>query len=676
MKRFVLLSLILTVTLIAFVSCGKQTDTSGDGNKNETGDFIFTEDSVITLVVPTDLAEDNLKLLTDALQVLGEYELSSTSNKQAEHEIVIGPTSREVSLEAYRRLAMQDRVGSSELGYIIYSDGKSVALAYDDELYGLNIAESAAISYFAEKYLSEKSLKLNAGYSESAVFDALEYQREKDEVFKEERWESARAKLEKLGGAQLADEIIESLKRYYALSDTERVVSWLADLYDAETGGFYYSNSGRNTEGFLPDLESTYQAIGFLETSGLAAWVGGIDNLFSDEMKAQIVRWVKGLQDPETGYFYHPQWGKATTDQAVSRRGRDLNWAENLLNRFGDAPTYTTPNGVQGNGIGADGKPVASPSSLKSRFSEVSPVSAVSKVIMVNDPDAGVAEHLKNDKNFIAYLNGLGINDTDRSYPVGNTLESQAPQIVARDKVLKARGEKYSLVEILYDFLNEHQNKETGLWEADGSTDYAANDGLMKIGSTYLKIGKPIPNVDKAIKTAISCITSDEVPGSVCDVFNTWAAASFCMTSMETYSSSDPAMMKTLSETKQYVLENAPMLIDATMEKYALFVKADGSYSFTKEATSHTSQGMVVAVEGTNEGDVNATCISILSVPGTIYSILGINRVRHCSAGDMLKFCLTLEEQGSIIKTHVDDEREDTTRSLAANRIPTALSLQ
>ena len=668
MKKVVNLLLMMVTILSLLASCSTPDTDSGSGNGGGgtdnavTDDFIYSDNSALTIVAPSGaLTNDNYTKIAKAMSSIHSYELTDGSAPEAEHEIVFGKSDRSVSKEAYRRLANLERADYGEeiyVGYVIYSDGSSVAVAYDEALYGLKIAEDSAIEAFVSKYLQNDVLKLEKGYTDSLTIDALAYQERLDDKYKEDRWLSVKAKLASMGGAELAEEIITSLKRYYSLSDSGRVASWLADLYDPMTGGFYYSNSGRNTEGFLPDLESTYQAIGFLDTSGLASWVGGIDELFPDEMKVQIVKWVKGLQDPENGYFYHPQWGKATTDQSLSRRGRDLNWAESLLKRFGAKPTYDTPNGVKGDGILADGTPVIPASRLTLSFGSGTVADAVSKVVLVNDEDEGVAAHLIDDVSFKKYLDGLGIDVPDQSYSVGNTLESQAPQIVARDKVLAARGVDYSLVDILYEFLNEHQNKETGLWEVDGSTDYAANDGLMKIGSTYLKIGRPIPNPDKAMVTALNCISSDEVPGSVCDIFNTWTAVSELLSSVYTYSSTDPEMQALAEETKEYVLKNAPRLIEITTEKYMLFVKNDGSYSFTKEATSHTSQGMAVAVQGTNEGDVNSTCIAILSVPGTIYQILGINRVPFCSAGDMLRFRLVLDGQGEIVKDQVDDERE------------------
>ena len=48
-----------------------------------------------------------------------------------------------------------------------------------------------------------------------------------------------------------------------------KTYEWLAGLWEPEIGGFYYSNSGRDYEGFLPDIESTCQALHQVQTLGM-----------------------------------------------------------------------------------------------------------------------------------------------------------------------------------------------------------------------------------------------------------------------------------------------------------------------------------------------------------------------------------------------------------------------
>ena len=51
----------------------------------------------------------------------------------------------------------------------------------------------------------------------------------------------------------LGREIDAALEELYALYD-RKVIDWFAGLWDGEIGGFYYSVSARDHEGFLPDI--------------------------------------------------------------------------------------------------------------------------------------------------------------------------------------------------------------------------------------------------------------------------------------------------------------------------------------------------------------------------------------------------------------------------------------
>jgi len=658
--------LILAVLALGLSSCatGRKPNTQNQGNTNVGADngssnapsddgYIFTETSDLTLVLPEgNLTEENFEKVFYAFSSLKMYNLTDGSKAPAKHEIVFGRCDREISTKAYRLMDQQDRSEPEYTGYVIYSDGNSLAIAYDEERYGLTIAQDVAIDCFVSDFVKSDSLKVAKGAAKNESFDMIEYLEELDKETELQKWSRAKERLEENCTPAHAAAIITSLQNLYRIYNDD-VITWLINLYDPDTGGFYYSNSARNTEGYLPDLESTTQALGILRNSGMANnLAGGSDELIPEKMKKQIVKWVKGLQDPENGYFYHPQWGKFTTDQFVSRRGRDLQWATNILKDFGSAPTYDTPLGGKGDGITAEEYAALHP--LTMSLSE-SKTSAVSRVKGAADGDAGVPEHLLNDVNFKNYLNTLNIKTS--SYGTGNTLESQALEIIQRDKVLAERGESYSLTEILYNFLNENQNKTTGLWQANGATDYNAVNGLLKISSTYTKIGKPVPNALVAVEAAMKCIGSEEEPEHVCDVLNPWYAVTVVLENVETYSGDDGKAAA--DAVRMEIINNAPALIDATTKKVSLFVKEDGSFSYYQTECASSSQGLPTAVPKTNEGDVNATMICLTSIPGHIVTALGISRIPHCYEADRVAFLIEFEGLSTIVKDEKDDERKE-----------------
>lgn len=654
MKKIMALLLFVLIPTILLSSC-KIRDR---GDSTTGGEYIYSKNSDLALVY--DLAEvtgDNALSITEALQnvISGELKVAGTDSPKDEHEIILGKSERSASIEAYKFLERIETKKESDVRCLIYSDGTSLALAYDGDYWGIAAAESTAIGYVVDYLLRGEELKIEKGIVYHECIDSIAWQEKIDAAELEEQWQRIEANFAQRTDKEIAAEITLALKEYYSVY-TDDVVSWIANLYDPVTGGFYYSNSARDTEGFLPDLESTYQLLGLPPSLGMTEGKS-VGEFYPQEMADAIVNWVKSLQDPQSGYFYHPQWGKSFTDQIPNRRGRDLQWAEKLLAYFGASPTYDTPNGVKGDGIPADGMEIAPTSAMLTGSLSCSSVTAVSKVVAVEYDDSNVTPHLRTEKAFKEYLAGLDINGD--SYTIGNLLESQSTQIAARDKVLASRGEKYSLCDILHKWLNDHQNKNTGLWTLDGSKDYAAVNGLLKIGSTYNKIGKEIPNAILALDAAIDCITSSEKPNHICDVLNPLYAVTILKQNLSSYSTGNVSIIKQqLENANNRLLNDAINIIEVTREKVAMFKKMDGSFSYYPTQTAAASQGATVALVGMNEGDANTANIALAAIPGHLFQALGIgDKPEFCTKADGVRYLAILSELGPIIKDAADDER-------------------
>ena len=137
----------------------------------------------------------------------------------------------------------------------------------------------------------------------------------------------------------MGEDAIDEIRNIYEMFD-ERMLIWYASLYDPEIGGFYFSNSARDTEGFLPDIESTAQAVNFIACmSGICGKEEDGDypiTHFPKNLSDKICNFAYNLQD-EDGYFYHPQWGK---DVSAPRRGRDCGWAWRMITPLGKKTKY------------------------------------------------------------------------------------------------------------------------------------------------------------------------------------------------------------------------------------------------------------------------------------------------------------------------------------------------
>ena len=359
-------------------------------------------------------------------------------------------------------------------------------------------------------------------------------------------------------------------------------------------GGFYFSNSARDNEQFGIDIESTVQACFFIQNTGF------LDNFdrdykkgFPKQMQLDIAAFAKSLQDPEDGYFYHPQWGK---DIIPSRQGRDLGWATSIIQSLGDMPLYDTPNGHKGS-LGA-------PLGIKS----------------VDGQSSGAvwSPRLVTLDAFKEYLASKDLENM--SYRVGNELSSQSSQIIARDKQMwieqnpEADPETYDnknpakggFIEVLREFYDSHRNPENGLWQKE--TCYYSVNGLMKISVGYNSLGFTLPYAEEAFDSAIKMALLDpETPdcngkiasGSV-DVFNPWVCINTILTNVK-----DSGNMELHEKLKEKLRKNAPELIKITMQKAKKFKKPDGSFGYTHHGVGGVSQMAPVAVAGTIEGDIN-----------------------------------------------------------------------
>ena len=153
--------------------------------------------------------------------------------------------------------------------------------------------------------------------------------------------ESYWKKVEERIGGELGLATVRALKELYSHLD-RRMLRWAAGLYDHSVGGAYYANSARDTDGYLPDIESTWDIIVLPYSTGAMKKYGAsleeaIGRGYPDWFKAKVRDYMIDLQEPD-GYFYHPQWPKHT--HTVSRLGRDRGSATTLIRAFGGTPRY------------------------------------------------------------------------------------------------------------------------------------------------------------------------------------------------------------------------------------------------------------------------------------------------------------------------------------------------
>lgn len=426
----------------------------------------------------------------------------------------------------------------------------------------------------------------------------------------------------------VADDITRAMGELVDFVTEGDAMAWLASLYDAERGGFYFSASARDGDEFLPDLESTSQALGLFLSSGASSHLAPtLREALPSWMGEDVVRFVKEKQDGSNGYFYHPQWDKEKTNSSFGRLGRDLTSATRLLGYFGSKPTYDTPTGVSGSGIKCNGE-------------KVNPhIFSCEK----NSNAKKARPHFESLDNFKKYLEELEPLLASKSWEIGNKFESEGSEIAAMDESLRSSGLDGGFCDTLADWFTRHQNKATGMWTESDEPNYDGTNGLLKICSTYNRINRPFPHPVEALASAIKCITKEDVPDTVCHVLNPWYAVNVISMNVNRFYSGS-AEGDTVLKIRAYIAEYCAEMIRATARKLARFKIGDGSFTYKPNRTG-LSQGMRVAPDGVWDGDVNATTICARAIPEHIYEILGFEMPPLYSGGDAMRFVNMLEEK-------------------------------
>lgn len=565
---------------------------------------IVIQDGVISSV-----ADSLWKKIGDATGIYPDivYDAAQASD----HEIILGKTNRPASVRAYELLGELEREDDGDSGIVIYSDGSSLAVAYDEDK--KDVALRSAIALIESNYVKAE-LTVDEGIVHSESFDYLDRLAEWESIERELAWEVFETKLSKNGEA-----ITEAYKSFYKLYSFD-MMEWVANLYDPDicvcrelygldectgeyvlcgTAGFHYTPSARDTVGFLPVAEAMHSIMNLVVDVGLT---DSYKSYFPEEIKDKMARFIYNLQDPD-GYFYHPQWGK---DIGTGRRGRDLDWCTTLLAAFGLNPKYATIKGVS---YFSDG-------GITSRFGQSAAV-AVSRAAFA-DSEMYIPPNLVDLDAFKAYLAKQKINT--KSYSVGSSLASQMSQIKARQKATKE-----PFCETLGQWLDDHQ-LDNGLWHAEA--DYFGVNGLMKISGVYSSLKRAIPNVDKSIQAALAAITSDENPTGIVDVWNPWSALSSCLGNMRKYRSSEEA-----AEIRRNMLDGMDEAIAASEKKLMLFRKSDGSFSYHQNRSTSSMQGAPCAVYGVNEGDMDGVALAVFMID-SINSVLGMGKYKVSVFGE------------------------------------------
>jgi len=357
------------------------------------------------------------------------------------------------------------------------------------------------------------------------------------------------------------DVLVNKLLRFDKICD-ESVLDCILNLFDPETGGFYYTESAKLNEPFGVNIESTAQALAFLSDSGIKP-----ENVMPQKVINTLVSHIQSSQSAEDGYFYNNWQG---TDVTQSKRERDFGYAVAILNRFGAEPLYPLPT---------------------ERLSGAQTASLMSGTATL----AGVNDYLGSEESFVAWLDSL---DWSNPYSTGTILASSRKTILAAG---------YGLV--MAQYVAAKQNPETGLW-GDGIS-YDTTNGAMKLSSVFEKDIMPYPNYSKMIDSVVALYESDLVPPTICSVWNPLVLVH----------NAGNSQTEAVSDEDRLQFEAAlGKIIDTTTENTMLFKQSDGGFSYWPEHGQKATHGSPSGL-GLAEGDVDATYIATIQMRKYLYNL-------------------------------------------------------
>ena len=668
MKRTILLVLMLLVVSLLATSCFNLTDTypdnsdtpdnpddsGNDGSGDGAGDIsddtpvdygtatVYLEGTPVVLTANSTrdylfLAPFRTKLLDLGCTVTQ----GSQFNYEADNEVYIGKVpDREICSIAYELMERMDKDSVFECRYLVYASSGRIAIAFDDNPY----TDIQVPTYIIDELITKGSgndgyFALGEGVVMSGTVDLIDKQEEIDTENLRKIWEE----VERLSTPQ----VYEALRKVYSMYD-DKLIGWYANLYDPGVGGYYATSSGRDHQGYLPDPESTKQALNFIENSGMLDELpGGYEQNIPKIMKYQIIYYCKSIQY-KNGYFYNPIVPRSSLNTpGNSKRGRDLGWCTSMLSDLGSAPQYTTPTGVKGDGISADefwdnliadGKISAdtprpqvpkNPDDLNATATVSlgeSAIVAVSKIIDTSDAALvdSSTDYLGNYKMFVDYMWKLNLDGNP--YAAGNELNATYSQIASASKNLVGSQGKYSpdpadgelyqkyanmdLKEICIAILNERINPETGLWgdtttKYPKGTEFLFTNGFFKLITLYNSWRIAYPYPVKAANALLDGMVSDQPSlTNICEVYNIWAAIVSLKSNIKYCDNKTYAeVSKIISDTLD---ERGPLAIETSYIKQLGYKKEDGGYSHHVDGSATSHQGGIPTGLGLDEGDVDA----------------------------------------------------------------------
>lgn len=629
MKRkitYPLMFLLVLFIALALVSCAGAFGNDDGGAPS--GGVVDNDKGKYNQIVIYDSEMDILDIRYKIFGLKGVMPVSTPDSEVMEREIVFGDTSRQITALAKSELAkLKSGKNDSDFGYIIYSDGKSVAIYWEHE----NLM-ALALNKFTSVCIDEKALMLDSGVVLSALYSKKDTEQEAvwlaiENTVSTELYRSLRAFAGEINGAVLCE--------------------WLANLYDSEQGGFYYSASARDYEGFLPDMESTAQALSYLASSKA---VTDINKDFPNDLKIKIVDFFISRQSESDGYFYHPQWPIGTDKLQSDRYGRDLGsattWIARLtVDRDGDGveekqyPKVCTPNGYKcrehdlNGGVCASVIATAFDASLRSSVS--SAVSQVLDTTVRTTSSASSKPDFTSAQSFLAWLESANADIKTDPDTASHYINAWSSEIIARGYADVLLDYLDRIQQEVYEEQTERGDKPSGLWSYDATSSLGM--AIHKYMSAYYNssvCGRELKYYKEAISTCIDIMLIDISDSALNILMNNYIGVTHILTNVRKYNPDDLPELCEMIRARGVEIIN---IARANLETHAL---ENGTFAYDNGRSLVNLYGVTVS-RGEIEADVNGLQM-IVNFYNSIFNLFNLPSVSLCSTDDGDSFVETI----------------------------------
>ena len=644
--------LLVIAALLATVSL--MTSCSLFGDNDQDGDDILAYDKII--YVDEDLDLSNVLSGMRSIVGVGVKLQSASDAPETKGEVVFGDTARTITAKAKAKLAEElDKSSRYDIGYIIYAEGGSVAVYWQDPAMA-----NSAVARFITVVINEKRLSFDDGILAYEYYLKRDFDAEKD-------WINI--------STQTTPDVIASLKRLNSYFDGDKLIEWMANLYDPDIGGFYYSRDARDYEPFKPDLESTDFILAAIVKNGAISDY----NELPEEIRREILEFTWSTQSANDGYFYHPQWPQDKNQLNTDRYGRDISWATTIIRNLdldtdGDGvledqyPLYCAPNGNKcalHNGTSETCSFPVATAYYTSAFSTnvtttvTTEVSAAVSRLTSSTVKATAASYRPDYSSAANFEKWLLEYNADIKVNSG-----KAHNLAA----LIGEITNHGYAKIVYDHLYQVQKEvleeqlkageePTGLWQK--TVDYNAVWGLLKYSGFYTNgnFGGPFYEecIPYAVKTCIKVIKM-EADGNyhMNDLYNMWTGINNLINIVR-LRNKNTEMLNTIYD---LVRADATELIDCTIARLGAFKQEDGSFSYNSDGTTQPKVYGTNVCFGRKEGDVNAVHLAC-NMYCSIFNCLGLDLVPIFTHADGETFIDILLDSESINKKKQASEAID-----------------